>query len=348
MEVGRVSKFEFKIIKSGNMTTLEIREDDLDVKLQCGNWDVDTHTTISKKIGEEKDAYLVKLMAAEWECRGGTGAEQANILVLYRGIRLDEVDAKVWLKWGQNGLGVKLGRFKEVVLAAKDNCILAWNGEEKFIKFVELGRVWWIWKPENPRTNVLAAVINPDKVYITVSDNRVVVLRRMDGKKLHQWGRKGSGEGEFDFPGDLDVSGTCLLIVDRCNERVQIFDSRGTYLGQWGFRGRIEEGFLCPLSISAGPNGVVYIADKGNDCVKVFTREGVVVRTWRLNRVLGVCVGGNRVYASEWNNCMNAFTLEGCAVGCWRCQHPSRVVMGETQVYVRNLVSSVTEVFLGC
>ena len=55
-----------------------------------------------------------------------------------------------------------------------------------------------------------------------------------DGKLLLQWGTKGKGPGQFDLPHGiaLDATGR-VFVVDRRNERVQVFDSRGKYLSEW-------------------------------------------------------------------------------------------------------------------
>ena len=51
------------------------------------------------------------------------------------------------------------------------------------------------------------------------------------GKFLFQWGKKGSGDGEFQVPHDiaLDNNGN-VYVADRENKRIQIFDSTGKFL----------------------------------------------------------------------------------------------------------------------
>lgn len=54
------------------------------------------------------------------------------------------------------------------------------------------------------------------------------------GKYLLQWGKKGSGEGQFDLPHSitLDHKGN-VIVADRENNRLQKFDPEGNFLGQW-------------------------------------------------------------------------------------------------------------------
>jgi DNA-binding beta-propeller fold protein YncE len=62
---------------------------------------------------------------------------------------------------------------------------------------------------------------------------RVVKFSR-DGKFLLQWGTRGTGPGEFGLPHNLvvDTQGR-VLVTDRDNERVQVFDPAGKFLAEW-------------------------------------------------------------------------------------------------------------------
>lgn len=77
-----------------------------------------------------------------------------------------------------------------------------------------------------------------------------------DGRHLATWGRFGSGPGEFAEPHAL----WCLpdgrvVVVDRCNHRLQVFDPAGTFLAEWG-------GFRRPVAIWGDAMGRLYVTDE--------------------------------------------------------------------------------------
>ena len=61
-----------------------------------------------------------------------------------------------------------------------------------------------------------------------------VVKYTADGEYLLQWGKRGTGPGEFGLPHNLvvDAQGR-VYVTDRDNQRIQVFDSKGKFLDQW-------------------------------------------------------------------------------------------------------------------
>jgi hypothetical protein len=85
-------------------------------------------------------------------------------------------------------------------------------------------------------------VVSPaGDVFVTDShrngrNNRVVRFTK-DGAFVNEWGRKGSGRGEFSEPHAIAMDSRGRLFVgDRENNRIQIFDQNGTFLDERGHR----------------------------------------------------------------------------------------------------------------
>jgi sugar lactone lactonase YvrE len=65
-------------------------------------------------------------------------------------------------------------------------------------------------------------------------DNRRIIKFDRHGKYLLQWGRQGSGPGEFGLPHSVAVDARGrVYVADRMNDRVQIFDGSGKFLDEW-------------------------------------------------------------------------------------------------------------------
>ena len=55
-----------------------------------------------------------------------------------------------------------------------------------------------------------------------------------DGTLIKAWGTKGANPGEFDLPHGITIDGAGrVLVADRSNARVQVFDQTGRYLTHW-------------------------------------------------------------------------------------------------------------------
>ena len=72
-------------------------------------------------------------------------------------------------------------------------------------------------------------------VYISDGyNNGRVVEFTADGKYVRHWGKRGTGDGEFNLVHDVavDPAGK-VYVADRANERVQVFGADGKFLAKW-------------------------------------------------------------------------------------------------------------------
>lgn len=103
-------------------------------------------------------------------------------------------------------------------------------------------------------------------------ENSRVIEFNKDGEYVRHWGRKGTGDGEFNLVHDvcLDSRGY-VYVADRTNARVQIFDANGRYLGKW-----TDVGNPWGLYYVARENAI-YMADGHNNRVVKLNLDGQVV-----------------------------------------------------------------------
>lgn len=87
------------------------------------------------------------------------------------------------------------------------------------------------------------------------STNTRVVKFSKDGTFLKSWGTKGSGPGQLLIPHSIamDARGR-LLVANRGNKRIEIFDQEGAYIDQ-------ITGPATPYGLFAGRDGILYVAD---------------------------------------------------------------------------------------
>jgi 6-bladed beta-propeller len=114
--------------------------------------------------------------------------------------------------------------------------------------------------------------------------NRQVHRFNATGELERSWGRGGVGPGEFSVVHSCTVDGTDrVLICDRENNRVQVFDYDGAFVAEWtDLRG--------PADAAVGPDGLVYVVEQGdaiNDLmnqqpngISILTMSGELVGHW--------------------------------------------------------------------
>jgi hypothetical protein len=90
--------------------------------------------------------------------------------------------------------------------------------------------------------------------------DRIVKFTK-DGKYIKEWGRKGVGPGEFDIVHHMafDRRGR-LLVADRNNNRIQVFDQDGNFIEQF-------TQFSRPSGIAVDKNDVMYVSDSESESV---------------------------------------------------------------------------------
>jgi hypothetical protein len=128
--------------------------------------------------------------------------------------------------------------------------------------------------PGSPFNKPTRAVVTPDgELYVSDGYGQQRVHRfGADGKLIHSWGAEGNGPGEFALPHDVWVDPRDrVLVCDRENARVELFDRAGGYLGEW-------PGLANPMQIFVRDD-VLYLAES-NQRVSIMTLDGEVLARW--------------------------------------------------------------------
>ncbi len=113
-----------------------------------------------------------------------------------------------------------------------------------------------------------------NEVYISDGyGNSRVMKFTSEGRFVQAWGIFGKGDGEFHLPHSIIVD-TCgrVLVGDRENDRIQIFDGEGKLLEIW-------TGFA-PYGLALDPHGALFVADARANKVLRLDERGKVQQTW--------------------------------------------------------------------
>jgi peptidylglycine monooxygenase len=161
--------------------------------------------------------------------------------------------------WGEGVLSDPHGIF----ITSDDLVLITDRDAHEVIGLDLTGRVQLrIGRRHRPRWNepfnhpAAAAVSAAGEVFVADGYANARVHRfSADGTLLDSWGAPGSGDGEFLTPHAIwiDRAGR-VLVADRDNHRIQIFDQSGAYIDQWSDLYR-------PMDVWEDPHGVMFVSD---------------------------------------------------------------------------------------
>jgi len=136
-------------------------------------------------------------------------------------------------------------------------------------------------------------------------ENSRIIKFSKEGKYLFQWGKKGTGHGEFHIPHSLsiDPNGN-VFVADRENNRIQEFDMNGNFLKEWKNNQAnllmalcVDKGgslYAVDYNYESGPKGVdLILFDSGLNLIKRFGRSDLSGDTSALFHDIAVDKMGN-------------------------------------------------------
>jgi DNA-binding beta-propeller fold protein YncE len=126
--------------------------------------------------------------------------------------------------------------------------------------------------PFNSPTDV--AISQTGEIYVSDGYGNARVHKfSPDGKLLLSWGEPGNGHSQFVVPHAIaiDKRGR-ILVADRHNNRIQVFDSNGKYLTEWG-------DLDLPTAIFIDKDDTIYISEL-HPRVSIFDSNGKLLTRW--------------------------------------------------------------------
>ena len=112
-------------------------------------------------------------------------------------------------------------------------------------------------------------------LYVVDTAGHRVDVFDLSGRKTGSFGKRGSREGEFNYPTHIAVDAAgAIYIMDSLNFRVQIFDKSGKFLSKFGGTGTGIHDFIKPKGIAVDSQGHVWVSDSMRNSIQVFDRDG--------------------------------------------------------------------------
>lgn len=111
--------------------------------------------------------------------------------------------------------------------------------------------------------------------YVVDSGTHTVLAFDKTGRLVTQFGNKGGGAGQFNFPSHIACGpqGT-LAVSDSLNFRVQLFGPDGAPVGMFGRKGDAAGDLSLPKGVALDHDGNVWVVDANFENVQAFTAKG--------------------------------------------------------------------------
>ena len=157
--------------------------------------------------------------------------------------------------------------------------------------------------------------IADDIVYLTDRDSSVCMVYTLDGKPIQMLGRHGvhsdtgcerpgdlvpRAAGPFNYPSELvpSPSGDLYVSDGYRNARVHRFTADGQLKTSWGEPGKTGPNQLhLPHSLMVDADGKVYVCDRENHRIQVFSAEGGFLAIWDdIQRPMDISVDRDGVF----------------------------------------------------
>ena len=187
--------------------------------------------------------------------------------------------------WGELPEGWTFTQVAGVAVDSQDRVYVFNRGEHPVIVFDRDGRFLNSWGEGIFKTPHGIYMGRDDRIYLADTGNHTVRKFTTDGKLLMTLGTKdrpGEKGAPFNRPTDVALSPSGELFVSDGygNSRVHRYSPEGRLLLSWGEPGDGIGQFDLPHGIFVDRQDRVYVADRQNHRIQIFTSQGEFIAQW--------------------------------------------------------------------
>ena len=169
----------------------------------------------------------------------------------------------------KNPIGVAVDASRRLYVADADlNRVFVFDTKGESVRVI--GR-----NEEMHRISGIAIDRSRERLYIVDTMGHQVLIYTLSGEKKGTIGKRGTGDGELNYPtyATVDEAGR-LYVSDSLNFRVQVFDPDGKFQSQIGSLGATFGQFSRPKGIAVDRANHLYVVDTLYDNVQIFNSSG--------------------------------------------------------------------------
>lgn len=212
---------------------------------------------------------------------------------------------KKWSRFAK----VEKTKFSSPVAVAKRHGIFYVADSElgKVFAFRENGKS--VFEISAPLKRPVGLAVTDESLFVVDSEEHAIFAFGLNGDFQFNFGRRGTGTGEFNFPTCIATDNRGhLLVTDTLNCRVQVFDLHGNFISQFGSNGDTSGHFARPKGIAVDAESHSYVVDAVFNNFQIFDAEGKLLLNvgeggtgnGEFSLPNGIAIGAdNRIYVAD-------------------------------------------------
>ncbi len=188
--------------------------------------------------------------------------------------------------WAKLPTGQRFDRPSAVAVDSQDRVYVYQQQGPRVQVFSRDGNflIAWPRRAQDVNDAHLICISPNDEIYLVERDAQQVLKYTVEGELLIALGTRyqAAAQAPFNHPTDVAVSASGELYISDgyANSSVHRFSADGGYISSFGSPGSGPGQFRVPHSLDVSQDGRVFVADRENNRIQVFSSEGDYITQW--------------------------------------------------------------------